>query len=118
MVFAGLQHGHQVAVLNPRDVLMGGGTYTSESDVITPKVSMAADAPDSELEMKGSFNCREQGRGCGVSRTGGDTDGYVSAVVSKGAVCEPIRASVKGKQWAVWATGDLSWWSCGCGGAG
>ena len=55
VVFAGLQHGHQVAVLNPRDVLMGGGTYTSEAGVITPKVGMAADAPDSELEMKGTF---------------------------------------------------------------
>ena len=55
MVFAGLQHGHQVAVLNLRDVLMGSGTYTSESDVVTLKVSRAADTPDSELKMKGSF---------------------------------------------------------------
>ena len=54
-MFAGLQHGHQVAVLNPRDVLMGGGTYTSEAGVVTPKVGRAADATDSELEMKGSF---------------------------------------------------------------
>ena len=44
VVFAGLQHGHQVAVLNPRDVLMGSGTYTSEADVVTPKVGRSADA--------------------------------------------------------------------------
>ena len=34
---------------------MGGGTYTSEAGVVTPKVGRAADATDSELEMKGSF---------------------------------------------------------------
>ena len=55
MVFAGLQHGYQVAVLNLWDVLMGGGTYTSESDIVTLKVGRAANMLDSELKMKGSF---------------------------------------------------------------
>ena len=55
VVFAGSQHGHQVAVLDRQDVLMSGGSYASDAGDVTPKVGKAADATDSELEMKGTF---------------------------------------------------------------
>ena len=55
VVFAGSQHGHQVAVLDRRDVLMSGGSYASDAGDVTPKVGKAADATDSEIEMKGTF---------------------------------------------------------------
>jgi len=55
VVFAGSQHGHQVAVLDRRDVLMSSGSYASDVGDVTPKVGKAADATDSELEMKGTF---------------------------------------------------------------
>ena len=74
VVFGGGSHAHQVAVLDPKDVLMDGASYVSAAGSAGPKVGKAVGTEDNRLHMKGTF-CRKQGWRCGLSRAGGGADG-------------------------------------------
>jgi hypothetical protein len=50
VVFAGTSQGHQVAVLDPKDVLTEGALYVSTAGSAVPKAGEAADMEDSRIE--------------------------------------------------------------------
>ena len=55
VVFAGTSQGHEVAVLDPKDVLMEGALYVSTAGSTVLKAGKAAGTEDSKIEMKGTF---------------------------------------------------------------
>jgi hypothetical protein len=55
VVFAGKSQGHQVVVLDPKDVLMEEASYVSTAGSTVPKAGKAAGTEDSKIERKGTF---------------------------------------------------------------
>ena len=84
VVFAAKYHGHQVAVLDRKDVLMSGGSYTSEAGKTVPRVGEAAVTMDSAIQMRGTFAENKDGvMTC---------KGQAAAVMAK---CQPTSATAQ-----------------------
>ena len=84
VVFAGKSQGHQVAVLDPKDVLMSGASYVLDASSAALKAGKAADTKDSKIQMKGTFAKNKDGVvAC---------QGQAAALMAK---CQPASAKVQ-----------------------
>ena len=60
VVFAGKSQGHQVAVLDPKDVLMEGVLYKSSAGSVILRAGEAAGMEDSRMEAAGTYGQADQ----------------------------------------------------------